>query len=208
MDDIVGSADGFTTEDEDGLSMISESNVFQPYSLYMLNNFEKNIDRFVEYGLFFFTYANAGVHFSDFGNMTLCVFSAILFGKIIGITFGGWFSNLVFRIPLPSGMKLKQLPLIGFCASLSLTISLFISNIAFVENQLTNEAKMGALCAAGFGMFAGICYRIIYKLNNDPADLLRDELGTGRDGENVKYGKKVPIDDDDAEMEKLSPDDL
>ena len=175
----------------------------------MLNNFERRIDRFVEYGLFFFTYANAGVHFSDFGNMTLCVFCAILFGKIIGITFGGWFSNLVFKIPLPSGMKLKQLPLIGFCASLSLTISLFISNIAFVENQLTNEAKMGALCAAGFGMFAGICYRIIYKLNKDPRDVFMEGDGIANDDGDYAITKKLDDDDDDdMEMEKLSPDDL
>ena len=68
--------------------MVSEQHIWEPYDLRMLNNFEKRIDRFVEYGLFFFTYANAGVHFSDFGNMTLCVFLSVLFGKIIGITFG------------------------------------------------------------------------------------------------------------------------
>ena len=103
-------------------------------------------------------------------------------------------------------MKLKQLPLIGFCASLSLTISLFISNIAFVENALTNEAKMGALCAAGFGMFAGICYRIIYKLNKDPRDVFMTGDAIASDPTN--YNTKKVSYDDDMEMEKLSPDDL
>ena len=91
-------------------------------------------------------------------------------------------------------MKLKQLPLIGFCASLSLTISLFISNIAFIENQLTNEAKMGALCAAAFGMFGGIMYRLIYRLNKD------DNITTIL---NSQFGEKL---DDNTEMEKVLSD--
>eukprot|EP01083_Nonionella_stella_P217963 782053_1 len=75
--------------------------VFKPYSLQMLDEFEKNIDRFVEYGLFFFTYANAGVQFKDFGNVTLCIFFSALFGKIIGVSFGAYLVNKLFKIPLP-----------------------------------------------------------------------------------------------------------
>jgi len=63
---------------------------------------------------------------------------------------------------------------------------------------------MGALCAAGFGMFAGVCYRIIYKLNKDPRDIFVDGDGIISDG---GYGKAKSI-DDDMELEKLSPDDL
>ena len=60
-------------------------------------------------------------------------------------------------------MRLRQLPLIGFCASLSLIVSLFISNLAFIDENLQSEAKMGVLIGSTFGMIGGILYRIIFK---------------------------------------------
>eukprot|EP01084_Bolivina_argentea_P075397 136693_1 len=136
---------------------------FEPYSMSMLNGFETNITHFVQYGLFFFTYVNAGVQFTEFGEITMCVFLSALLGKTISVSFGSYLVNKLFKIPLPLGMKLKQLPLIGFCASMNLTLSLFVSNVAFIDLRLKDEAKMGALCVAVFAIIGAISYRIVFK---------------------------------------------
>ena len=123
-----------------------------------LDKFEHDLKSFVDFGLFFFAYANAGVAFGAINNLTWIVLLSLLVGKTIGITFFSYVGTLI-GFPLPDGMKLKHLVVAGLIAGLGLTVALFVSGEAF---QGTSEAimntqgaaKMGALFSGGAAILA------------------------------------------------------
>ena len=121
-----------------------------------LNNFEHDLKPFVDFGLFFFAFANAGVQFSNVNNLTWIVLLSLLVGKTIGITFFSWAGTL-FGCPLPDGMKVKHLVVAAVVAGLGLTVALFVSGQAFrneSEMALQGAAKMGALFSGGIAILA------------------------------------------------------
>lgn len=136
-------------------------NADDKYDLSMLDDYAKYLEAFVQYGLFFFTLGNAGVTFSNIGWITGCVFCAVVFGKTIGICLSAYVLNKCFGVSLPKGMTIGQLPLLGFVGSMSLTVALFVANVAFTDNALRQEAKMGALGSATLVMISCILYRLL-----------------------------------------------
>ena len=124
-----------------------------------LHNFEHELKLFVDLGLFFFAFANAGVQFAGIGPMTWVILGALVFGKTIGITVFGLAAHK-FGLPLPDRMGLKELMMAAFIAALGLTVALFVAAAAFVDPDLLGQAKMGAL----FSGFVGIVAIVIGKL--------------------------------------------
>lgn len=118
-----------------------------------LNNFEHDLKGFVDFGLFFFAFANAGVQLSNLSNLTWIVFLSLLVGKTVGITFFSWAGTL-FNFPLPDGMKIRHLVVAGVIAGLGLTVALFVSGQAFSDLDLQGSAKMGALFSGGIAILA------------------------------------------------------
>ncbi len=109
-----------------------------------LNRFEHNAKPWVDFGLFAFGLANAGVAFSAVGDATWSVLAGLILGKTLGI-FG--FSMLAVRLgfPLPPGLSPSSLLLVGLTAGLGLTVALFVAGVAFTDPALQSGAKMGAL---------------------------------------------------------------
>jgi len=125
-----------------------------------LENFEHSLKTLVDFGLFFFAFANAGVPFSGITGLTWVVLLSLVLGKTIGITaFSAVGEKLGFL--LPDGMRLKQLLLTGVIASLGLTVALFVSGQAFVDTGLQGAAKMGALFSGGISIFAVVLGRML-----------------------------------------------
>ena len=118
-----------------------------------LNNFEHDMKGFVDFGLFFFAFANAGVQFSNINNLTWIVLLSLLVGKTVGITFFSWLGTL-FKFPLPDGMQMKHLVVAGVVAGLGLTVALFVSGQAFKQPELQGAAKMGALFSGAIAILA------------------------------------------------------
>lgn len=56
---------------------------------------------------------------------------------------------------LPNGIMFLHIIGIGFLASIGFTMSLFITELAFVEPQLIKEAKLGVLIASVVASFLG-----------------------------------------------------
>jgi NhaA family Na+:H+ antiporter len=126
-----------------------------------LEDFEHKLKTFVDFGLFFFAFANAGVEFSSVAPITWIILSSLVIGKMIGISFfSGVGSFLGF--PLPSGMNFLHLPIIGVIAGIGLTVALFVSGAAYQGDLLYAQgpAKMGALFSAFAFLLAFILYRI------------------------------------------------
>ena len=121
---------------------------------------EHDLKPIVDFGLFFFGLINAGVPFSSVSLLTLIIFLSLFIGKTLGIfvfakiaVLCGW--------NLPQKMGSAELLLIGMVASVGLTVSLFVADIAYAEETLKAAAKMGALLSLLSGGAAIFLARII-----------------------------------------------
>ncbi len=112
-----------------------------------LNRFEHFFKKPVDFGLFAFGLANAGVGFGKMGPATWAVLAALLIGKTLGVTF---FAAVAVKLgfDLPKGMDGKSLLLAGLTAGLGLTVALFVAGVAFTDPGLQAAAKMGALLSS------------------------------------------------------------
>ena len=87
-----------------------------------IDRFEHDLKLPVDFGLFFFAFANAGVAFSGINNLTWVVLFSLIAGKMIGITLFSWVGTLVgFR--LPQGMNLRDLLVASCIAGIGLTVA-------------------------------------------------------------------------------------
>lgn len=132
-----------------------------------LHNFEHNLKLPVDFGLFFFGFANAGVEFSDINNVTWIVLSSLLVGKTLGIFLFSW-AGTKMGFPLPKGMGLRHLFVAGIVAGLGLTVALFVAGEAFVKTpEYMGPAKMGAVFSSVAALIAIIAGRAL-KLKQHP----------------------------------------
>lgn len=137
-----------------------------------LENFEHDLKIFVDFGLFFFAFANAGVAFSEINGLTWIVLTALIGGKMIGITS---FSLIAARcgFPLPHGMTTRHVVLTSIVAGLGLTVALFVSGQAFTDPLLQGSAKMGAVFSV---LAAGIAFAAREALGLRPVSAKSDAL--------------------------------
>jgi NhaA family Na+:H+ antiporter len=118
-----------------------------------LHMFEHQLKFFVDFGLFFFAFANAGVALASIGPMTWLILGSLVFGKTIGITSLGWLA-IRLGFPLPDRMGMRELVMAAYVAALGLTVALFVAGAAFQDPQLLGEGKMGALFSGFVGLTA------------------------------------------------------
>ncbi len=118
-----------------------------------LASFEHAFKFPVDFGLFGFGLANAGVAFSGVDSLTWIILFSLGFGKLIGISL---FSLLATQMgfSLPKNMNFKSLLIAGLVAGLGLTVALFVAGEAYGNVTLTSSAKMGAVFSAGIALFA------------------------------------------------------
>ena len=118
-----------------------------------LHLFEHQIKGFVDFGLFFFAFANAGVELADVGPLTWIVLGSLVVGKTVGVSLFGWIASLM-GFTLPDGMTRTDLGMASFIAALGLTVALFVATAAYLDPGLQGQAKMGALLSGGVGLAA------------------------------------------------------
>lgn len=106
-----------------------------------------------------FAVSNLGINvgelrWSDLTNpVTLGVLFGLVPGKIIGISLFTWIALRLRLGKLPKGVAWRELLGIGFLGGIGFTMSLFISNLAFVQDELVESAKIGILVSS---MAAGV----------------------------------------------------
>ncbi len=168
-----------------------------------LERFEHDLKMVVDFGLFFFAFANAGVAFGGINGLTWIVLTALLAGKIVGITSFSWVANRL-GFPFPSGMSLRHVFLTSIIAGLGLTVALFVSGQAFTDPVLQGAAKMGAVFSV-FAALLAFAAREVVGLRNPSA-----ETGAGTEPVAVAgpVGKPASVDIEPllAMAETQSPD--
>lgn len=107
----------------------------------------------VDFGLFLFGLANAGVELSAVGTATWLVLVSLVAGKTIGIFALGFVAEML-GFPLPSGMAKKDLFVAGVIAGIGFTVALFVAGEAFTDPIIQGAAKMGAMLSFGAAFIA------------------------------------------------------
>ncbi|MFA6499336.1 MAG: Na+/H+ antiporter NhaA [Desulfurivibrionaceae bacterium] len=131
-----------------------------PNDLSPLASFEHEWKVVVDFGLFMFGLANAGVEFAAIGVATWLVLASLALGKTCGIFSMGLLGRRL-GYPLPSQVGKKELLLVGMIGGLGLTVALFVAGEAFTDPLIQGAAKMGALLSAGSGILAIIGGRLM-----------------------------------------------
>lgn len=109
-----------------------------------LEHFEHATRSTVDFGLFFFAFANAGVSLQGMSMLTWIILSALIIGKTLGISICSYLASAA-GFKLPDGMDLRHLLVASVIAGLGLTVALFVSGQAFTAPGVQGAAKMGAL---------------------------------------------------------------
>ena len=126
----------------------------------VLEQFEHQLKLFVDFGLFFFAFANAGVAFTSIGLVTMMVLVSLIVGKGIGVALFSWLASKV-GFPLPDGMGVRHLVVTGVIAGLGLTVALFVAGKAFPgDSPFQEPGKMGAV----FSIVAALVAYVLGKV--------------------------------------------
>ena len=112
----------------------------------------------VDFGMFFFTLANAGVNLRGGGGpLTIAIVGALVIGKILGIVGMVLLFSKLNLAPVNSAIKKKDLVMLSSNAAIGLTVALFVAGEAFPNQRLQSEAKFGALLS---GLMGVICFGV------------------------------------------------
>ena len=106
-----------------------------------------------------FALANAGIVFtpetlSDAlgSSVTLGIAAGLLFGKAAGIFGLTWLAVRLGIGQLPSGVQWRHVLGVGFLGGIGFTVAIFVSAIAFTDQAMVDQAKMGVF---GSSLLAG-----------------------------------------------------
>ena len=109
-----------------------------------MNAFERGWKVPVQFVLFFFGLANAGVPLSGVGAGTWIVLASLVAGKPAGVL-GATLLAARAGFPAPGGLNRADLLVVGIAAGTGLTVALFFATAAFPPGATLDEVKMGAL---------------------------------------------------------------
>lgn len=174
-----------------------EQLVGDPHRHSPLDDFEHTLKPFVDFGLFFFAFANAGVQVSSCGWLSLLIAGSLIGGKLIGVPIFVFGARLM-GLRLPDGMGLREVVLAAYIAGLGLTVALFVATQAYPVRifgpELQGEAKMGALLTMLVGLTAIPLARAIgvRKLSSDESPSANPSTRSARaEGPAVVEGSKT-----------------
>jgi NhaA family Na+:H+ antiporter len=125
-----------------------------------LARFEHDWKGLVDFGMFLFGLANAGVAFSSAGTATWLVLASLAAGKTGGVFLFGLLGERL-GYPLPGRVGRKELALVGLVAGIGMTVALFVAGEAFRDPAVQGAAKMGALLSAGCAAVAIAAGRLL-----------------------------------------------
>jgi NhaA family Na+:H+ antiporter len=114
-----------------------------------------------------FALANAGVSLEGMNldsGASLTVLSgvavALVLGKPLGVLGSSWLMVRLGWGSLPPGMTWSWMTLIGCLAGIGFTMSIFIANLAFAEQEMLSAAKLGVLIASAVAGLIGLVYGV------------------------------------------------
>ncbi len=170
--------DEFDREGEEGPNVLANEerqNIVQTLEstcakvLTPLQRFEHSLNPWVSFFIMpVFALANAGVPLQeDFfeslvNEVSLGIIAGLFIGKQVGIFIFSWLAVKLNIASLPSKVNWKHIYGAGILAGIGFTMSLFITNLAFTSEDLTNIAKVGILTAS---LISGITGYLVLRFS-------------------------------------------
>jgi NhaA family Na+:H+ antiporter len=139
-----------------------------------------------------FAFVNAGI-FMDVEvlsrafqtSITWGVILGLLLGKPIGIMLAIWILIKFFYKDMPTSPTIWKVLLgVALLCGIGFTMSLFIANLSFNDDELLQDAKMGILAASLLSGFLG--YYVLYQSTKMQKELQKSTLGIGEDTQDDK----------------------
>ncbi len=137
-----------------------------------LQRFEHGLAPWVSFLIMpLFAFANAGVSLGEgfveslLNSISAGIIVGLFLGKQLGIFLFSWLSIKLGLSSKPAGVNWKNLYGAGILAGIGFTMSLFITNLAFVDNELIDIAKVGILLAS---LITGVIGFIILSISKNP----------------------------------------
>ena len=132
----------------------------------------------VAYGVMpLFALANAGVNLSgvdlsDRGSQLVTggVAIALLAGKPVGVVCATYLMVRTGLGRLPPGVSWAGVCLIGLLAGIGFTMSIFISLLAFQDENLLNAAKLGVIMGSVLAACLGLSWGALRVRNKEPKE--------------------------------------
>ena len=125
-----------------------------------------------------FALANAGIQLSGdsisnaaSSNVTLGVIVGLVLGKPVGVVVFTWIATKM-GFALPKGMSWGQFVGLGLAAGIGFTVSIFITGLAFTDDAVIDEAKIGILAASAI---AAVLALIVLRASARPESEEMDE---------------------------------
>ena len=138
----------------------------------LLLKLEHILSPYVAFGIMpLFALANAGVSLEGISTNTLMapvplgILCGLFFGKQIGVFLFSYLSIKLKFAEMPSNSNWIKLYAVGILTGIGFTMSLFVGNLAFIENtQHMDGVKIGVLC--GSLLSAGVGYFVLLFVTN------------------------------------------
>jgi NhaA family Na+:H+ antiporter len=137
---------------------------------------EHTVQPWVTFGVIpIFALANAGINFTQvstgmlLSTVTLGTCLGLVLGKFIGISLSSWIAVRLNIARLPHGVQWRHLLGAAWLGGVGFTMSLFISQLAFTDRNLQEEAKLGILLASLIAAIIGLTWLFWVGRNEVPA---------------------------------------
>lgn len=121
-----------------------------------------------------FALANAGIDLSAIewaqalsNTVTVGVFAGLVAGKFIGVSLFSWIAVRLGWARLPAGVQWKHLTGAAWLAGIGFTMSLFISQLAFANPEVVEQAKLGILLGSALSAVVGLVW--LYRAGSGAA---------------------------------------
>ncbi|MEX2422304.1 MAG: Na+/H+ antiporter NhaA, partial [Actinomycetota bacterium] len=133
-----------------------------------------------------FALANAGLEFSSeairrstSSRVTLGVLLGLVVGKVVGITAASAIAVRSGLGRLPAGSRWRHMIGVSAVAGIGFTVSLFITELAFADDRLADDAKVGIFAASALAGVLG--FAILRTRSHPPAGGPEPTIAAGHD---------------------------
>lgn len=112
-----------------------------------------------------FALANAGIDLGSVAwaqalpsSVTIGVVMGLVFGKFVGISLFSWIAVRLGVARLPSGVLWRHLMGAAWLAGIGFTMSIFIAQLAFFNQEIVEQAKLGILLGSAVSATLGLSW--------------------------------------------------
>lgn len=113
--------------------------------------------------LFLFGLTRGGIDLQAFAPTTLTVLAALWIGKPVGLFAGALLAARIFRLPLPAGVRIRDLVLVAVISGMGFTAPVLAIDTALPGGAVAEAARLGLAMSLIAGPFAVLLSRLIRR---------------------------------------------